>query len=127
MLAVAIFDFHLSQEQFGRITPRLFWDLWERREMMLRRACYLSGIVASAVFNVARTQVGQKVFEPWDFLPRSHDDAQREEIILLFRRQINEIPPQHHKDARATMEARLKQMGRSDTEEILERVFAWIN
>jgi hypothetical protein len=127
MQAVAFYDFRLTEEQFGRLTPLQFWALWDRRAAAFRQQCYLQGIVASAVFNSQRTDSKQHLFDCWDFVPRSRDEAQREEIVLMLRQQLNNIPADHQQAARRKWEEKLQEIGRADTEEILTQVFAWIN
>jgi hypothetical protein len=127
MKAVATYDFRLRDEEFGRMTPQIFWELWERRETAFKRQSYLHGIVAAAVYNVQRSSASQHLFEPTDFVPRSPESSRREELILIFRKELNSIPAGKHADARRAYEETLKKMGRTDTDEIMTEVFRWIN
>jgi hypothetical protein len=127
MKAVARYDFRLNEAEFCRLTIPEFWDLWHRHIIAFHRTCFLQGIVAASVWNVQRTQHSQHLFDPMEWVPRSQQDAQREELILLFRRELNAIPPAGLPGARKKIEDQLIKIGRDDVDEILEQIFCWIN
>ena len=124
MWAVAIHDYQLTEEQFGRLTLPQFWLLWERRKIAFKRNCYLQGIVAAAVYNSQRSEANQHVFKPREFVAMTPSEAEREELIEELLGQYAVIPPEKRDQARAIWLENLTKAGRTDAEEILEEVFS---
>lgn len=123
MEAVARFDYGLSLEEFGRLTLPQFWRLWERRAAEFKRFCYLQGIPAAATYNAARTDQKQHIFSPHDFVPRSPEEAQREEIVMMLRAQWVELKPTQLEPARQAWRKKITEIGRDDVEDILAEIF----
>jgi hypothetical protein len=122
MLAVAIYDLHLSERAFWPLTLSQFWLLWERHRVAFKRGCYLAGIGASAAFNSRRTAHTQHMFTPMDFVGRPPEETQHDEIVMMLREQLADIPPEHQSAARETWFKNLSAKG-LDAEEILLEVF----
>lgn len=123
MWAVARYDFGLSDEEFGKLTPPQFWRLWERRTVNFRRQCYLHGITAAATYNVRRTDWKQDVLSPMDFVPRSVSDSERDEYISHLTKLKDTMPASKLPEAKQAYLRTLQEKGRQDAEEIIAEVF----
>jgi hypothetical protein len=124
MRAIARYDFGLNDEEFGRLTLPEFHDLWERRRINFRRQIYLHGLVASAVYNGRRTDWKQHVFSPFDFIPRSAEDTQHDEIVLALRGELASLKPDEIPLARERWFQTLTEKKVANVEEILLEVFS---
>src|ERR1051326_2867207 len=78
--AVAVHDFGLTSEEFGRLTPGMFMALLDRRSAQFRRECYLAGLVASTILNVNRHSEKDRAWSPFDFVPTLQEDPERDQI-----------------------------------------------
>lgn len=119
--AFGLLDLRLSDEAFGRLTLPQFWKLWDRRQMIFKRQCYLAGIGAAAIYNVNRTSPEQQVFNPDDFVPRSQAEAERENLVRSIRKMIGGLSLTEQK-VWETFSPRLIEMGVTEAEaqDILE-------
>jgi hypothetical protein len=61
----------MHYEEFGELTPDMFWGLWRQRQNNFKRDQYCAGIVAS---NIAAT-AGVKDSQPADYIDRTAEDA----------------------------------------------------
>lgn len=60
---------------------------------------------------------------PWDFIARSAEETQHDEIVLMLRSELSSIPPEHIPAARQKWFETLTAKGVPDVEEILLEVF----
>lgn len=123
MWAVARYDFGLTDEEFGKLTPTQFQLLWERRTANFRRQCYLHGITAAATYNVQRTDWKQETLSPMDFIPRSQAETEREAIVSFLTKLKGTMPASKLSEAKQSYLLDLKQKGRADAEGIIAEVF----
>jgi len=127
MLASARYDLGLSVGEFGRLTPAEFWGMWERKRLAFKRACYLQGITAAACFNSRRSSDSQHIFDAGEFVPRSLEQAQREEIVMTLRRELMMLKPAEIPLARKKWEETLTSVGIADVGQVLAEVFAGVD
>jgi hypothetical protein len=120
---VARYDFGFTDEQFGRLTSPQFWALWDRRAVNFKRSCYQHGLTAAAVYNVNRSDDKQHVFTPFDFIGKSADDAERDEILMLFKRIKGELSASQLPEAKQAWTKKLTELGRADVFEIISELF----
>ena len=123
MWAVARYDFGLTDSAFGRLTPTQFWALWERRAANFKRQSYLHGLTSAAVYNVNRTDEKQHVFSPFDFIGKSSEDAEVDEIVQMFKRVKAELKTSQLPEARQAWTKKLTELGRTDVREIISELF----
>lgn len=126
MWTTAVFRFRLSDHDFRRLTTRQFWKIWEQYQESFKRECYLAGIVAATVCNVNRTSANQRIFEPWDWVPRSVEEQQKEEIMLMFRKTLSQTPPDpvFMEGTKRSIEKKIREIRPKDAEEVIAAVFA---
>lgn len=126
---MAVFDFHLSSSEFGRMTPGMFAALLERRAFRFRTQSYLAGLVAATVYNSAPRGAGSQPASPYDFVPQPAADAERDEIkrnIAALFSAVQIRTPQQAEKLRQRALAGLKAEGYADAEEIVNELFpAW--
>jgi hypothetical protein len=91
--------------------------------MAFRRGCYQHGLIASAVYNVNRTDDKQHVFTPFDFIGKSPDDAERDEILMMFKRVKSELSASQLPNAKQAWTKKLTELGRADVFEIISELF----
>lgn len=73
MWAIAHYDFGLSDEEFGDLTPALFEALLDRKVAAEKKEFLQTGILAAAIINYAgRIHEGQPV-NPLAFVP-NHEE-----------------------------------------------------
>lgn len=97
--------------------------MWDRRAIAFQRECYLHGLPASAAYNSRRTNSSQAIISPFDFIARSAEENQHDEIILMLRSELSSIPPEHIPAARQKWFETLTKNGVPDVEGILLEVF----
>lgn len=122
MWAVAVHDFGIADRDFWRMTLAQFWLLWDRRRVEFKLKHYFAGIVAAEVWNSQRRADSQHLWTANEFIPRPAKDVQHDEIVLMLRQQLMELPPEHHAAARETWLKNLSSKG-LDAKEILLEVF----
>jgi hypothetical protein len=120
--AVARYDFGLTNEQFGELTPAMFVALLERRWQEFRRGMYGQAVVAAQNYNLHRPE-DAAMLSAMDFIPGSvntddekqeevrrnvmawhsmHPDATSEQIAALRTRVIAGLVKQGYEEAKAT-------------------------
>ncbi len=122
MAIFARYWFHLGDEEFGELTPGMFWDLWQQRQIDFKRQQYLEGITASMVAAAH----GAENVSPFDFVSKTADEAQREEIILALKKahqMFSNVAPHELSKARAACLSRLQAQNIPGAEEIVAEVF----
>jgi len=122
MAIFARYWFHMSDEEFGDLTPKAFWDLWQQRQTDFKRQQYLQGIVA-AIMAAAH---GADNVTPFDFISKSADELQREEIVLALKKShqmLVNVAPDVLSKARAACLSRLQAQNIPDAPSIVEEVF----
>jgi hypothetical protein len=122
MAIFARYWFGLNDEEFGELTPRAFWDLWQQRQIDYKREQYLQGIVASMI----AASHGAEGVTPFDFVSKSAEEAQREEIVLALKKShqmFATVAPDVLTKARAACLARLQAQNIPDAIGIVEEVF----
>jgi hypothetical protein len=67
-------QFHMGLEEFGDLTPDIFWGLWKQRQNNFKRDQYVAGIVASTI----AASVGTKDLQATDFVDKTAEDAMYE-------------------------------------------------
>jgi hypothetical protein len=106
------------------MTVAEFRALWQRRESAFKRECYVAGIVAASCFNSQRTDWKQHVFSPMEFVPRSPEENQHDEIILMLRDELSTLQREHYPLARERWFKTLTENKVPDVEQILLEVFS---
>ena len=131
MWAIARYDFGLTQEEFGRLTPGMFKALLSRKQARFREQLYLAGITASMVWNMTPKK-SDKALSPWDFVPDPEAETRRDELkrnVSAFFGMIVESGANKVFDVegvRKKIVDKLKGKGHDDVEEVVDEVFvAW--
>jgi hypothetical protein len=122
MAIFARYWFHLNDAEFGDLTPGMFWDLWQQRQIDYKRQQYLQGITASMI---AATHGAENV-TPFDFVGKTAVEAQREEVTLALKKShlmLFNATPEAMAKARAACLSRLQAQNIPDAEDIVAEVF----
>jgi hypothetical protein len=69
----ARYQFDMHYEEFGELTPDMFWGLWKQRQNNFKRDQYCAGIVANMVVAVATA--GVKDSQPADYIDKTSEEA----------------------------------------------------
>ena len=80
MWAVGIYDLHLQDDQFWRLTLRDFSFLMKRHEAHQERLDFRAALVCSVIANVNRGK-NQKAFNPKDFMPKKKKVQTPQEML----------------------------------------------
>lgn len=120
---MARYDFGLTDSEFGKLTPTQFWALWERRAANFKRQSYLHGLTAASVYNVHRTDEKQHVFSPFDFIGKSSEATEVDEIITTFKRIKADLSTSQLPEAKQAWIKKLLELGRTDVHEIIAEIF----
>jgi hypothetical protein len=122
MWVFARYWFRLTIEEFGELTTGDFWDLWEQRQVEFKRQQYLAGINAS----MTAAANGAHNITPFDFVGKTADEAQRDELILMFKKmrtELEQVCPERLPQAKIDCLSNLQQKGVPFAEEIVDQVF----
>ena len=114
--------FRLTLDEFGDLTPKDFWDMWQQRQIEFKREQYLQGIVASIIAAAH----GTDNITPFDFVGKTADEAQRDEIVLALKKSHQmtaTYAPEKLPQERAAILSRLKAQNIPDAEGIVVEVF----
>jgi hypothetical protein len=129
--SIAQFDFGLSLEEFGRLTPGMFQALQERRQVQFRHHCLYAGIVASTLINIKLPKDSTPV-SPYDFFvgaSEAEDESEREleeikkNIVSAFSMFPNPTPDKLQELHERSVKS-LKERGYADAEKIMAELFA---
>jgi hypothetical protein len=122
MAIFARYWFRINDEEFGDLTPGMFWDLWQQRQNDFKRQQYLQGITASMI---AATHGAENV-TPFDFVGKTTIEARREEVTLALKKShlmLFNATPEAMAKARTACLSRLQAQNIPDAEEIVAEVF----
>jgi hypothetical protein len=122
MWVFARYWFGLTLEEFGELTPKDFWDLWQQRQVEFKRNCYLQGITASMIAAAH----GAENITPFDFIGKTAEEVQRDAIVRTLQKTHNELQrvfPERLPQARISCLANLQSRGIPNAEKIIEEVF----
>jgi hypothetical protein len=82
---MARYDFLLSDEEFGDLTPGEFNALCKRRNIRIRYERYANALTAAAVYNCNRSDADSPVVTAFDFVRDDHDVEKREKLLKAKR------------------------------------------
>lgn len=98
--------------------------MWDRRDVIFKRQCYLQGIVAASIYNARRTSWEQDILTPFNFVPRPAEDCRHDEIVMALRAELCMLKPEEIPLARQKWFETLTQQKIPKVEEILLEVFS---
>lgn len=124
---MARYDFGLSQEEFGKLTPGMFAALLKRKAVEFNTQLYLAGLTASMIFNRSRTKDTDPILTAFDFVPETNGEdpkvAQLKQNLLSLFSMLR----RGEQDILAIREKKIKEltaMGYEDVQAIFDEVFA---
>jgi len=126
---MAQYDFGLSDEEFGELTPGEFNALCKRRNIRIRYERYAHAITASAIYNCNRADADASIVTAFDFI-RTEEDAEKLEKLNKAKRFIKQaLALPLGTDRAKFLEVRgkviqdLKASGYQDAEQIVDESF----
>ena len=129
MWAWARYDFGLSDEEFGDLTPGEFNALCTRRNIRIRYERYANAITAAAVYNANRRSSDDAIVSAFDFV-RDEQESEKQERLLKakkFVRQALALPlgtsREKFLEVRIKVVADLKASGYDDATQIVDDCF----
>lgn len=126
---MARYDFGLSEEEFGELTPGEFSALCKRRNTRIRYERYANALTASAVYNCNRPNSDDPMVTAFDFVRDEKDAEKREKrnTAKKFVQQALALPlgtaREKFLEIRLKVINDLKASGYEDAEEIVNECF----
>ncbi len=126
---MASYDFGLTREEFGELTPGEFRALCKRRNIRIKYERYANALTASAVYNVNRRSEETPTVTAFDFI-RDEIDAEKKEqrnkaksfVKTAFNVRLG-TPMEKILEIKVKVIADLKAAGYTDAEEIVYECF----
>jgi len=84
MWSVGLFDLGLSEEEFWRITPRMYMALSRRLEKRRQMELHDLASILAAIYNTIPRK-DKKIFRAEDFLPKKKRNQKPEEQLKVSR------------------------------------------
>jgi len=115
-------------EEFGLLTPGMYFALMKRRNVEFKHQCFQSGTMAAMIANMSQ-RVSSKVWTPWDFVPDEKRNEEREKlkrlIMTMFSFNADKAiqNPMKDEDLIKKTIAKLEAQGYRDAAEIFDELF----
>ena len=129
MWAWARYDFGLSDEEFGDLTPGEFNALCTRRNIRIRYERYANAITAAAVYNVNRRSSDDAIVSAFDFV-RDEQESEKQERLLKAKKFVRQAlalplgtPREKFLEVRIKVVADLKASGYDNATQIVDDCF----
>ena len=129
MWAWARYDFGLSDDEFGDLTPGEFNALCRRRNIRIRYERYANAITAAAVYNVNRRSSDDAIVSAFDFV-RDEQESEKQERLLKAKKFVRQAlalplgtPREKFLEVRIKVVADLKASGYDDATQIVDDCF----
>jgi hypothetical protein len=127
---MARYDFCLSDEEFGELTPGEFQALCKRRNVRVKYERFANAQTAAAVYNVNRHSVDDPVVTAFDFV-RTTEESEKKERLMTAKRFVRDAlggfpmstTREKFLEVRGKVISDLKTSGYEDAEQIVDGQF----